>query len=213
MFALPTHWRALLCPRSRPPGLPPTIQRCQAHRYSPSKVSKESSTAGGALWPWLKTAVATSLQNNKANVLQADPYIYLSGRIWAPPLGTYMNKRIIWQGAKADFLKYVLCAGRLVVESSGVSMNNRSGPPRTASLHRIPANWRRIRESKTWKQGKNQGCRNNPAEGLLTLRVHTAQQRSSHLKGMLFCLLLFHISFSLLMVSFRISHWLSSFWS
>lgn len=138
--------------------------------------------------------------------------LILSGRIGARPSGTYINKRIIWQGAKADFLKYVLCAGRLV-ESSGVSMNNRSGPPRTASLHRIPANWRRIRECKTWKQGKNQGCRNNPAEGLLTRQVHTAQQRSSHLKGMLFCLLLFHINFSLMMVCFRISHWLSSFWS
>ena len=72
-------------------------------------------------------------------LMSSKPILILSGRIWAPPLGTYINKRIIRQGAKADFLKYVLCAGPLVVESSGVSMNNRSGPPRTACLHRIPA--------------------------------------------------------------------------
>ena len=44
-------------------------------------------------------------------------------------MGTYINKRIIWQGATADFLKYVLCAGRLVVESSGMSVKTDLGLP------------------------------------------------------------------------------------
>lgn len=113
-----------------------SIQRCQAHRYYPSKVSGDSSTTGGALWLRLMAQVPSSLQRNKANVLQADPCnlvlqgaLPLSGSVRAPPLGTYINQRIIWQGARADFLNCVLGAESLAVKASGMGMNNRCGLP------------------------------------------------------------------------------------